>query len=206
MSTIIFLNGAGSSGKTSIARNIQKISKLPWLTFGVDTFITMAPPFDELEKDHKYFSFVPGKNKDGPTMSVEVSDDGDRLFSLLPSFAKLLADGGHNLIIDEVLFENENLLLYVKNLSKHKVYFIGVYCDLEAMQAREVARGNRAIGLSNDQIGRVHRGLRKYDLTVDTSQTESLIVAQNILDYVAVNNNPKGFCEMLKTGQRGGYL
>ncbi|WP_410521513.1 phosphotransferase-like protein [Candidatus Tisiphia endosymbiont of Metellina segmentata] len=43
MSKIIFLNGCGSAGKTSIARAIQYLSKDSWLTFGIDTFISMIP-------------------------------------------------------------------------------------------------------------------------------------------------------------------
>lgn len=43
MSKIILLNGAGSSGKKSIARAIQHLSDEQWLTFGVDTFIEMTP-------------------------------------------------------------------------------------------------------------------------------------------------------------------
>ncbi len=43
MSKIIFLNGCGSVGKTSIARSIQHLSKDSWLTFGVDSFINMMP-------------------------------------------------------------------------------------------------------------------------------------------------------------------
>lgn len=45
MSKIILLNGAGSSGKTSIARAIQHLSNEQWLTFGVDTFIEMTSYF-----------------------------------------------------------------------------------------------------------------------------------------------------------------
>ncbi|WP_394355839.1 phosphotransferase-like protein [Candidatus Trichorickettsia mobilis] len=46
MSKIIFLNGCGSSGKTSIVRSIQHLSNDLWLTFGIDTFISMTPfPF-----------------------------------------------------------------------------------------------------------------------------------------------------------------
>lgn len=32
----IFLNGASSSGKSSISKSIQEISQIPWLSFGVD--------------------------------------------------------------------------------------------------------------------------------------------------------------------------
>ena len=43
MSKIIILNGPSSSGKTSIARSIQRLSDEPWLTLGIDTFIHMTP-------------------------------------------------------------------------------------------------------------------------------------------------------------------
>ena len=43
MSKIILLNGAGSSGKTSIARSIKYLINEQWLTFGVDTFVEMTP-------------------------------------------------------------------------------------------------------------------------------------------------------------------
>jgi len=59
MSKIIFLNGAGSSGKTSIARSLQHLSNEPWLTFGIDTFINMTPFPCEDKEAPGYFSFIP---------------------------------------------------------------------------------------------------------------------------------------------------
>ena len=70
MSTIILLNGAGSSGKTSIARSIQYLRNEQWLTFGVDTFIEMRP-YPSPDKDGEYFDFVPGENAGGALMSVK---------------------------------------------------------------------------------------------------------------------------------------
>ena len=40
---IIFLNGPGSSGKTSIGKAIQHFADKPWLLLGIDTFINMMP-------------------------------------------------------------------------------------------------------------------------------------------------------------------
>jgi chloramphenicol 3-O phosphotransferase len=54
MSKIIFLNGCGSSGKTSIARCLQSLSDKPWMIFGVDTLFEMLPP----EKIERYVSFA----------------------------------------------------------------------------------------------------------------------------------------------------
>ena len=74
MSKIILLNGAGSSGKTSIARSIQHLSSESWLTFGIDTFIEMTP-YPSLEKGGEYFSFVPGEN----AVDANPSNDAHKL-------------------------------------------------------------------------------------------------------------------------------
>ena len=41
--TIIVLNGASSSGKTSILRAIQRMAPEPYLDAGIDRFIWMLP-------------------------------------------------------------------------------------------------------------------------------------------------------------------
>ncbi|MBL4818566.1 MAG: hypothetical protein JKY15_04960 [Deltaproteobacteria bacterium] len=195
MSKIIFLNGCGSSGKTSIARSIQYLSSDDWLTFGIDTFIKMTP-LPSPNKTAKYLDFVPGKSKHGQTLQVQIKPKGEKLFGLMPEFADLLAHNGHNLIIDEVLFGDALLKSYVKKLNKHTVYFAGIYCDLEAMQEREFLRQDRAIGLSNDQANKVHTGLREYDLTIDTTLSSNFDSAQQILEFIKKNPYPEGFKKM----------
>lgn len=198
MSKIIFLNGCGSSGKTSIARAIQHLSHDAWLTFGIDTFIHMTPIPSEDKEDAGYFSFIPGKNDRGPTMRVETGPKSDQLFGIMPDFANLLANKGNNLIIDEVVFEDAQLKSYIQSLQNHTVYFIGVFCDLKVMQERERSRGDRAIGLSNDQIDRVHMGIREYDLNVDTSNTPPIEIAKQILNFIEHTAAPQGFIKMHK--------
>ncbi|MFU7501183.1 MAG: chloramphenicol phosphotransferase CPT family protein [Candidatus Tisiphia sp.] len=197
MSKIIFLNGCGSAGKTSIARAIQYLSKDSWLTFDIDTFISMLPHSPDDKPDARYFTFVPGMNDRGPTMRVETKPKGEQLFGLMPDFANLLASRNNNLIIDEVLFEDACLKSYIKSLNGYIVYFVGVFCDLSVMQEREILRCDRAIGLSNDQIDRVHAGsLREYDLTVDTTSKSPFEIAKQILAFVEENPMPQGFMTM----------
>lgn len=192
MSKIILLNGAGSSGKTSITRSIQYLSNEQWLTFGVDTFIEMTP-YPSLGKDGEYFDFVPGENKHGPLMSVKSKPHGDKLFGAMADFAHMLGSRGHNLIIDEILFNDKQLRSYVDKLADHTVYFIGVKCDLAIMQEREYLRRDRALGLSNDQFDRVHTGTKEYDLTVDTSNEPVFDVTKAIITFIENNPNPGGF-------------
>jgi chloramphenicol 3-O phosphotransferase len=194
MSKIIFLNGCGSSGKTSISRSIQYLSDELWLTFGIDTFMDMIP----LSKQESYLKFIPGENPRGHTMAVESGPKSKQLFGLMPKFANMLALEGSNLIIDEVLFGDSDLEAYVKSLSSHIVYYIGVFCDLNIMQEREILRGNRYIGLSNDQVDRVHQGsLCSYDFKVDTSHCSSFKAAHQILEFVRDNPAPKSFQDLI---------
>lgn len=190
MSKIIFLNGCGSSGKTSIAKAIQHESPDLWLSFGVDTFIDMIP----FGRQEPYLKFIPGQNERGPTMYVESGPEGVKLFSVMPKFAEMLAARGNNLIIDEVLFEEEALKAYVQQLKAHTVYYIGVFCDLEVMQEREVLRRDRCVGLSNDQIDRVHQGaLNSYDFKVDTTAISPFEAARRILKFVDDTSAPEAF-------------
>lgn len=192
MAKIIFLNGCSSSGKSSIAKAIGHESQELWLTFGVDTFIDMIP-FCKMDP---YLNFIPGQNEHGPTMSVESGPEGVKLFSLMSKFAQMLADNGQNIIIDEVLLDADSLKLYVQQLKGHTVYYVGVFCELKTMQEREILRGDRCVGLSNDQIGRVHQGaLNVYDFKVDTTATSPFEAARLILMYVDNNPSPGGLIE-----------
>lgn len=190
MSKIIFLNGCGSSGKTSIARAIQHESPELWLSFGVDTFIDIIP----FGRQEPYLKFIPGQNGRGPIMHVESGAEGAKLFSAMPQFAEMLAASGNNLIIDEVLFDEEALKGYVQQLKAHTVYYIGVFCDLEVMQEREVLRRDRCVGLSNDQIDRVHQGtLDSYDFKVDTTVISPFEAARRILKFMDDTPAPEAF-------------
>lgn len=194
MSKVIFLNGCGSSGKTSIAHNIQSLSDKLWLTFGVDTFIDMIPS----SKQEAYFKFIEGKNNYGPVMHIETESTAKNLFNIMPYFAKMLADAGNNLIIDEVLLNDSSLKVYAESLNNHTVYYIGIFCDLKIMQEREISRGDRYIGLSNAQINIVHQGdLGCYDFKIDTSNISPFEATHQILEFIDNHPIPSAFKKMI---------
>lgn len=199
MSTIIFLNGSSSAGKTTIAKAIQHLSDKSWLHFGIDTFIDMMSPqytaFGEKAKDG-YFYFMEEENKKGPLIKIENGPLGNKVFETIPLVAKVLADAGNDLIIDEVLFENNVLKKYIAALMAHTVYFVGVYCNLQNMQEREMLRGNRAIGLANGQEHYVHQGIREYDIKVETDKFPSFDIAENIFSFMEKNPTPMGLKKM----------
>lgn len=193
MSTIIFLNGCGSAGKSSIAKSIQHLSNEAWLHFSLDMFVDMMPnkymPFNE--KASEGFEFIPSQNEHGQVITIKQGAYGQEVFACMPPSAALLADAGHNLIIDEVLLGDETFKNYARALQKHRIYFIGVFCSLEVMQEREFLRGDRVVGLSNGQINEVHNGLRDYTLKVDTTHNSPFKIAKEILQFIDKHPHPK---------------
>ena len=76
----------------------------------------------------------------------------ERIFESARKFVKILAEDGHDFIIDEVILHKECLSHYVSLLKRHTVYFIGVICELNALEEREGLRGDRLKGIARDQL------------------------------------------------------
>ncbi|MGW4394019.1 phosphotransferase-like protein [Amycolatopsis nivea] len=91
-----------------------------------------------------------------------------------------MARAGARVIVDEVfLGGTESQKRWLKALGDLRVLWVGVRCDSAIAAGREVARGDRVIGMAADQAEAVHRGI-VYDLEVDTTRTESLECARAI--------------------------
>lgn len=161
---IVILNGAGSAGKGSIARALQKIASAPYLHVEMDAFLAMMPAhlwdhpdgfvFETLEEDGK------------PSVAIHTGPAGARVMSGMRHAIRALVEQGNNLIVDDVMLNGE-MLEYERLLGEFVVCRIGVHAALEVLEARESARGDRMIGLSRWQHERVHRD-QTYDLMVDT--------------------------------------
>lgn len=192
---ILFLNGCSSAGKTALARALQYSLKGPSLTLGVDTFLRMMPPHyvghGDKSKEGVYFTSL--SEDTGPKIKIENGPFGKKLFSTAPQIIRLLAEGGYDLVIDEVLVGETDLKQYVTALQNFSVYFIGVVCDLKIMTEREALRGNRMRGLARGQIEYIESLSPFYDVIVDTTRASSFECAQTILEYVNKNAYPAGF-------------
>ena len=157
----ILLNGASSSGKTSIARAIRKMAAVPFLHASVDTFTELFD-WDVIA---------------GDALWQECDRAGVAIFHRsLPA----LLSTRFPVVIDHVLEEREWYEEYQEALRGHRVLSVGVHCPLEILRKREKARGDRGIGLAERQYARVHRH-GGYDLEVDTSILSPYECAQTIL-------------------------
>lgn len=88
--------------------------------------------------------------------------------------------------MDEVIFDKSSLDQYLQKLSHHAVYVVQVTCEYEVLLERERLRGDRVIGLANDQWDRLQSFTYDYDLTVDTTCISAIDNARLILSNMDV--------------------
>ena len=173
---IIVLNGTSSSGKTGIARCLQAILPQPWLRVGIDDLLAALPP--SLMGSASGFVV-------GPQGEVSL---GKRFLEIETAWwtgVAGMAQAGARIIIDDVFLGGAASQVRLRaHLQGLTVLWVGVRCDPEIAAGREIARGDRMIGMAAAQAKLVHDGV-VYDIEVDTSHAESLHCARAIAEHVA---------------------
>ena len=170
---IIFLNGVTSTGKTTIAKEIQRTAAENFYYVSNDVFYGV-----EAQIYNPRF-YVDGEQEKYMAEAVV----------LLYHFAKILADQGTNVVIDGMFHEtDEYIKLHGKTnygsmlsiLSGLPVLMVEVYCSLEECRRRNIARGDRGENQSEEQHAIMNKHIR-YDFSVDTSIDSAEECAAKIL-------------------------
>ena len=175
---IIFLNGPSSAGKTSIARVLQRHLSDPYLHMALDTFLGMFPP--NFVGTAGGSGEVASASDRDPALAIYMTPVAQRLISGYHHAVAACALTGNNLIVDHVLLDRQWLRECVALLTNVAVFFVGIYCPLPILEARERARGDRTPGLARAQVNRVHAH-RLYDLEVDTSLANAHACATRVM-------------------------
>jgi chloramphenicol 3-O phosphotransferase len=168
---VIVLNGGSGSGKSGIARCLQAVLPDPWLALGVDTLIQAMPGSLQMS-----------------AAGIEVTPDGEVIVG--PEFRTLeaawiqgvaaMAQAGARIILDEVFLGGAaSQQRWKQALGTLQVLWVGVRCDGAVAAGREIARGDRPIGMAVSQSEVAHQGV-SYDLQVDTTHAEALECARAI--------------------------
>ena len=70
-----------------------------------------------------FYSFVHNENDRGACVHIKTGAMGKEFFhDHIPCVVKLLADLGHDIIVDEVIFDKASLDYYLQKLKEHKVF------------------------------------------------------------------------------------
>ncbi|MFE9434100.1 chloramphenicol phosphotransferase CPT [Streptomyces sp. NPDC006640] len=168
---VIVLNGGSSSGKSGIARCLQAVLPDPWLALGTDTLVDAMPA--AMRASDTGIDFAP----DG---EVIVGPEFRTLEAAWIEGIAAMARAGARIIVDEVFLGGPaSQRRWHDALHDLPVLWIGVHCDATVAAGRELARGDRPIGMAASQANTVHRGVT-YDVEIDTSHTESIECARVI--------------------------
>lgn len=172
---IILLNGSSSSGKSTLARALQRrLDPQPVVT-GLDSFVFGQLPAAWHGAPHGvYFS----QRADG-AVPVHFGPGGQAMVRAFHRSVAAMADCGLSVIVDDVLCEPWFLPDWLEATTGRTVFFVGVHCELAEAERREVARGDRQVGQVRSQFGQVHAH-GDYDLTVDTTCTDPRQCAEQI--------------------------
>jgi chloramphenicol 3-O phosphotransferase len=151
MSHIIFLHGASSSGKSTIALAIQAKIELPFWHISIDHL--------------RDSGVLPTRRFQTGEFSWQEAKSG--FFDGFHASLKAYADAGNNLILEHII-DKENWLEDLQTLFQdHQVYFVGVHCPLDVLEARERVRGNRPLGSARQDFDRIHKD-KVYDLEIQS--------------------------------------
>lgn len=159
MSRIIFLHGASSSGKSTIARALQRQIELPFWHVSIDHL------------------------RDAGVLPMERYRNGafawqaDRA-AIFDGFHRSLAAyaaAGNNLIVEHILDTPGWRAQLGALLAPHDVLFVAVQCPTTVLAAREQVRGDRPLGSAERDQSVIHTG-RVYDLEVNSTDEIADIV------------------------------
>jgi chloramphenicol 3-O phosphotransferase len=184
---VIILNGASSSGKSTIAKELQ--AQLPeyFLHIGIDTFIAMMPEHanflssSDVVADGFYWQTLPTEN--GNVQRIRSGDYGKRVNSVYHSTINHFANMGLKVIVDDVMNGGAEQLIWRTALKELDVIFVGVMCSNEELLRREKLRDDRINGSALEQNSRVHKNV-EYDLTVSSTENSVLECAQKIAIHI----------------------
>lgn len=166
---VILISGTSSSGKSTLAKGLQKSLAEPFLHLQLDSYIEMLPHTDDWEMFQR---MVRGLNRSIAAMSEE----------------------GNHLIVDHVLIDNAWLHQLLDLLRGRYVLFAGLRCPLEELERRERGRDARRQGFARQQFEGIHKG-KTYDLELDTSILSPEECVAQVLEFYN-QGQPKAFEEM----------
>lgn len=148
---IIVINGPSSSGKSTLAKAVQKQFDIPFLRYSFDLFLdNQVLPMDQIRSG---------------VFSWEALRPG--LFSGLQQCLPVLAAAGNNIIFDHIIETKPMLHELIRLTRDLDVYFVGLHCSLEELERREIQRGNRKTGDARLDYETVHT-FTLYDLELDS--------------------------------------
>ena len=171
---IILLNGASSSGKTSIGRALLPLLPDPWFLVPVDAIGAMRSTVHTRVLDDEEIGEILRRTRLGYHRTVAA-----------------LASAGNEVIMDYPLTEQWRIADLLETLEGYDVTLVEVRCSQEELDRRERGRGDRPVGLARSQAGVYAHG--EFDISVDTTGSDPNECATTIVNALEAIPSPKAF-------------
>jgi chloramphenicol 3-O phosphotransferase len=151
---IILLNGASSSGKSTLAASLQSTLDEPFWHYSIDHLLAAnVLPNARLQKGDFAWQDLRPAFFAGFHMSIPA-----------------LVNAGNNLIVEHIVETDEWMRRLVGVLCNLDLFFVGLHCPLEELERRERLRGDRRIGEAKADFENTHR-FCTYDIEVSSAQS-----------------------------------
>ena len=181
---IIFLNGASSSGKSTLARGLQAELNEPFWHFSIDHLNdARVLPWDRI------------KSGEFPW-----GDQREAFFEGFHRCLPALAQAGNNLIVEHIIETRAWMDRLVGLLSTVDVFFVGIHCPLPELERRELARGDRRKGEAKADFEITHT-FCPYDFEVSSMEPNAKNVAAVIAAWKS-RRRPSAFESMASSPPR----
>lgn len=185
--TTIVLNGASSSGKSSLAAELQRRWSGALLVTGIDTFLAGFPEelFSGPGEDGlpgpvgDGFNVLPGEGP-APSWVPLPGREGLQLIRAAHRAWRAVGDSGQDQVVDHVLLDPASKKDAREVLSGPGYVWVGIRCDLDEAVRRESARGDRFPGFASGTSAVVHAGMT-YDLELDVTRSSPAELAEQLL-------------------------
>jgi len=173
---LVVLNGVSSAGKTTLAtafRDERARRGDFWLLIGIDDALSKLPS----QWVDMGLVTGPGGHADAGLWFEQTPDGrrlrvgqiGRQLIDVYHQWVGVAVRSGINVIVDDVVIDRETYESWERILEGLEPIWVAVRCPLEVAEARELIRGDRAIGLARAQHDLVHRDI-SYALEIDTGE------------------------------------
>ena len=173
---IIFLHGASSSGKSTLAKRLQA---------------ALDEPFLHVSSDHLVDAGLLPERRDQGGSFDWWHQIRPRFFAGFHRCLAALADAGNDLIVDHIIEFASWRRDLARLLAGLDVYLVGVHCDLNELDRRERERGDRRVGEGRSHL--VTDGIHTfgpYDLEVDTTAGVTTELASSIVEAWRQRSHP----------------
>lgn len=188
---VIILNGPSASGKSSIQKEVQKLT-MPnlWVKVGIDNLFDQPMPditpknmeFWQSENPIRWVSSHKDE-EDNSVITLHVGEQGEKVAYAMNSAILAYAENGCNVIVDYIAYKKAWLDDLRKKLSKIKTIYVAVDIPLNSLEEREKSRGTSPEGHARSHYSYVYQALT-YDLRVNSKDDTASEIAHKILRLV----------------------